>query len=250
MSWRKLARNWLLAFIDPSRLRGVIGLGRYLSHWRQYSKLAGYGAIRWYESYPRLTDWTSYTPFDNHYFYQSNWAARKLCMGVPPWHVDVGSSIMFIGVVCAITPTIFVDYRPLHAQTVGLTSIGGDLLKLPFSSNSVCSLSCLHVIEHIGLGRYGDVLDPEGSAKAARELTRVLAPKGRLLLSTPLGRERIQFNAHRVFEPSTVLNMFSELSFQSMAIVDDAGRFYAVANPNEPVDYEYGCGMFEFLKRE
>lgn len=249
MTWWSLTRNWLVVFVDSSRARGVTRLPRYLSDWRKFSQLAGRGAIRWRESYPCLTDWTPQTPFDPHLFFQACWAARKLAESKRQWHVDVGSSVMFVGPISAIVPTVFVDYRPLRASVAGLIPIGGDLVHLPLASDSVESLSCLHVIEHVGLGRYGDMLDPEGSIKAARELTRLLAPGGRLLLSTPIGRERVQFNAHRVFALSTVLSMFGELELVDMAMVDDDGKFHSTVSPNQTPDSEYACGMFEFTKR-
>lgn len=244
----RLAHNWLTAFVDPWRVLGIASLPRYFTDWRRYSQLAESGAIRWRESYPCLTDWASYTPFDAHFFYQACWAARKLATLVPAWHVDVGSSVMMLSVISAFVPTMFVDYRPFKAGVTGLSALVGDLLSLPFANSSVHSLSCLHVVEHIGLGRYGDLLDPQGSAKAARELIRVLAPGGRLLLSTLIGRERVQFNAHRIFAPQTVLSMFDELELVDFAMVDDGRRFRAHADPVQASGCEYVCGMFEFAR--
>lgn len=247
----QLAQHWLVAFVDPRRALGIVNLPRYLTHWRRYRRLAGPGAMRWQDSYPCLTDWTPATPFDPHYFYQASWAARKLAESKPTWHVDIGSSVIMIGVTSAITPTVFVDYRPFRAQITGLTTMGGDLLALPFANNSVHSLSCLHVIEHVGLGRYGDPIDPQGSIKAAHELVRILAPGGRLIFSTPVGRERIQFNAHRVFAPETVLKMFDGLGLGDYAMVDDQGVFHLHIHPAEVQvsSWEYGCGMFDFVKK-
>ena len=65
--------------------------------------------------------------------------------------------------------------------------------------------------EHIGLGRYGDPLDPLGTRKAAAELQRVLAPGGQLLFSLPVGRPRVEFNAHRVHDPHEVASWFDGL---------------------------------------
>lgn len=243
-----LARSWLKAFVDPRRVLGIFGLPRYFAEWHRYNQLAGSRVIRWQESYPCLTDWTAHTPFDPHYFYQAGWAARKLAKSVPAWHVDVGSSVMMISVISAFVPTMFVDYRPLKAGVTGLFALAGDLLSLPFANDSVDSLSCLHVIEHVGLGRYGEALDPQGTAKAARELVRVLAPGGRLLLSAPVGRERVQFNAHRIFAPETVLPMFDELELVDFAMVDDSGRFRAHVGPAQASGCEHACGMFEFAR--
>ena len=100
--------------------------------------------------------------------------------------MDVASSAITIGTISAITDTVFIDYRPLHARLSGLQSVGGDVTRLPLRKDTVESLSCLHVIEHIGLGRYGDPIDSQGAAKAARELERVLQPGGRLYLSVPV----------------------------------------------------------------
>src|SRR4051812_43996008 len=198
MRTASLLRNWVLAFLTPRPLVGALYLPRYLSHWRAYSRRAGKRAARFADSYPCLGDWTSATPFDAHYFYQGAWLARRLAARRPTEHVDVGSSALMLSVLSATTPVRHFDFRPLQAALPGLQCAAGDILALPLAAGSVASLSCLHVIEHIGLGRYGDPIDPEGSARAARELARVLAPGGRLYLSVPVGRERTCFNAHRV----------------------------------------------------
>lgn len=240
------ARHWLEAFIEFRRLAGLIALPRYFANWSRYSRLGG--AIDWRESYPILTDWVAHTPFDAHYFYQAAWVGRKLANAKPLWHLDVGSSVMMINVLSAIIPTVFLDYRPLCASLPGLTPVAGDVLALPIAPGTVQSLSCLHVIEHIGLGRYGDALDPEGSRKAASELVRILASGGHLYLSTPIGRERVQFNAHRVFAPETVLAMFRDLEYVDGAVVDDRGNFCTALDFARANHFEYGCGMYEFRK--
>jgi SAM-dependent methyltransferase len=140
------------------------------------------------------------------------------------------------------------DYRPLAADLPGLRSVGADILALPLAESSVRSLSCLHVIEHIGLGRYGDAIDPDGARKAAAELVRILAPRGRLFLSAPVGRERVCFNAHRVFAPESLMALFAPLRLHSFALVDDAGRFRDPARPEEARGLDYGCAMLELVK--
>ncbi|MBN8968301.1 MAG: DUF268 domain-containing protein [Rhizobiales bacterium] len=198
--------------------------------------------------YPCLTDWTSSTPFDPHYFYQGAWLARRLRDARPAVHVDVGSSVSVLSVLSANVSTVFVDYRPLHASLPGLFCVGGSILSLPFQDSSIDSLSCLHVLEHIGLGRYGDPIDPAGSERAAAELARVLAPGGKLYFSTPVGREQVSFNAHRVFAPAGVVGMFGTLRQVAFALVDDRGQFHPVAQLEAGASQEYGCGMYIFTK--
>jgi SAM-dependent methyltransferase len=221
---------------------------RYFSDWRAYNSLAGGRALKWKESFPQIFDRSTHTPFDAHYFFQACWLARKLAASGPIVHVDVGSSVSMIAILSGFVSTVFVDLRPLRAKVSGLIGLAGDLLCLPFADASIKSLSSLHVLEHVGLGRYGDALDPSGSGRTAAELVRVLAPGGRLFLSTPTGRERVEFNAHRVFAPATVLGMFESLELLSFSFVDDAGSFHPVGSPNDVAKAEYACGMFEFRR--
>ncbi|GAB4507066.1 MAG: hypothetical protein Tsb0026_01130 [Sulfuricaulis sp.] len=200
------------------------------------------------DSYPCLGDATHQTPFDAHYFYQGAWLSRKLAQRPPVKHVDIGSDVQVIGVISAFINTVFIDYRPLDSFLPGLECRQGNLAGLEIGAETVDSLSCLHVIEHIGLGRYGDPIDPEGPAKAAAELARVLAPGGSLFLSVPVGRERVCFNAHRVFAPDSVLRMFSSLKVLDSALVNDQGIYHEHADADRMADCEYGCGMFHFVK--
>ncbi len=242
------ARNWVMAFIQPRPLVGILYLPRFISHWVKYARSAPEQKLGLLDAQPCLGDWSTHTPFDAHYFYQGAWLARRIRQPGPDKHVDVGSSVMTISVLSAMVDTVFVDYRPLKAALPGLTTMAGDILSLPFEKDSVESLSCLHVIEHIGLGRYGDPVDPEGSRKAAAELQRVVCRGGRLYLSLPIGRERVCFNAHRVHGPDTVLKMFTEMRLIEFSFVGDDGQYHEDRNIDDASRLEYGCGMFLFEK--
>src|SRR6266699_1069939 len=167
----------------------------------------------------------------------------------PPVHTDIGSDVGMIGVMSAFVPIEFLDIRPLDVALKGLVSKKDDLSSLTLRSDSVSSLSCLHVREHVGLGRYGDPRDPDGHVKAAEELSRVLAYGGNLYLSVPVGRERACFNAHRVFSVATVKKLFSTLDLSEFALVDDRGRFEPNKDTSAVESYEYACGLFHFVKR-
>ncbi|WP_230383749.1 DUF268 domain-containing protein [Pedobacter endophyticus] len=136
--------------------------------------------------YPCLSDATTYTGFDRHYVYHPAWAARIIKANNPKKHIDISSTLHFCSILSAFIPVEFYDYRPAKLYLTGLKALGGDLLNLPFADRSVYSLSCMHTVEHIGLGRYGDPLDYDGDKKAIDELKRVLAPGGNLLFVVPL----------------------------------------------------------------
>lgn len=242
--------RWAAAFLAPHIVTKIRSLPHYLAAWAAYNKMIGASRQRlsFLDSYPCLADRFRETPFDPHYFYQAAWLARRLQDSRPTLHVDVGSSVMMVNVLTASLKMVFVDYRPLRVQLSNLCSIAGNVLQLPFRDESIKSLSCLHVIEHIGLGRYGDSLNPDGSQAAAAELLRVLRPGGRLFLSVPVGRERVCFNAHRVFEPETVQSFIHGLRLESFSLVDDAGRFNECIPISSMAELEYGCGLFEFVK--
>ena len=202
--------------------------------------------------YPCLKDKTLTTGFDRHYIYHPAWAARVLSETKPIEHVDISSSLAFCTLVSAFVPISFFDYRPAELQLSGLSSKSADLLSLPFEDRSISSLSCMHVVEHVGLGRYGDRLDPEGDLKAIEQLTRVLAIGGSLLFVVPIGKPRIQFNAHRIYSYEQILSYFSELDLMEFSLIPDSPKDGGLIR-NAPVELanlqSYACGCFWFIRR-
>jgi len=122
-----------------------------------------------------LYDKTKGTSFDKHYIYHTAWAARRLSALKPVDHTDISSLTYFSTVVSAFIPVSFYDYRPVDIRFDNLTCSHADISALPFKNNSIRSFSCLHVLEHIGLGGYCDVLVFAGDFKAISELKSVLA---------------------------------------------------------------------------
>lgn len=222
---------------------------RYFSDWRRYSTIPGAEPLCWRDTYPCLFDRTATTPLDAHYFYQDTWAFKAIQASAPTSHVDVGSRAIFVGMLAATTRVTFVDLRPLIVDSENLSCTAGSILALPFADDSLCSLSCLHVAEHVGLGRYGDALDPLGTEKATRELARVLAPRGHLYFSVPVGKPRVCFNAHRVHSPARILEYFRELKLVQFSGVDDAGNLVEGIDPHELADASYACGLFHLRKK-
>lgn len=199
---------------------------------------------------PCLDDNTSQTGFDPHYLYHISWACRCVKALNPAKHVDISSHVYFASTLSAFIPVDFYDYRPSPIKLSNLVSGAADLLELPFADNSIESLSCMHVVEHIGLGRYGDPLDPEGDLKAVAELKRVLAPGGSLLFVVPVGRSRLMFNGHRIYSFAQIESMFAGLELKECALIPDdfSGGIVANANPGMIDAQEYGCGLFRWQK--
>jgi SAM-dependent methyltransferase len=247
--WKWL-NHWAEQIIDLRRVsRGLKGMGWYLSDLRRYGSLKEAEPIKLNNTWPQLHDRTTYTGIDAHYFYVNGWAIRKIFAQRPNLHVDIASQTIFVNLLSAAIPTIFIDFRPLRVNLSGLKSMAADILKLPFSSSSIDSLSCLHVAEHIGLGRYGDLLNPLGTQKAAEELSRVLRPQGNLYFAVPVGIPRLQFNSHRIFSAQTIRDYFSDLELLEFSGIDDFGNYKV----NVPLTYfeksNYACGFFWFQNK-
>ncbi len=200
---------------------------------------------------PRMEDATATTGFDAQYLYHCSWAARELAARKPQRHVDFSSSLWFVGLGSAICPIEHYDYRPPELSLDNVKVGSCDLMQLPFADNTLASISCMHVIEHIGLGRYGDHIDATGDRKAMQELARVLAPGGTLLFATPVGRPRIVFNAHRIYSYEEILAAFPELTVESFALITDGrhgGKLVVNADPAMVAEQRYGCGCWVFRK--
>lgn len=236
--------------IDPIKFtQGIYGYFRFAKDLIKYKQLDSKSKIVNLSLFPILHEKTKLTGLDAHYFYQQLWAFEQILKRRPSRHVDIGSTYEMSGYISKITKAEFVDIRPIKTSLRNLFVRKGDILSLPYNDNSLQSVSCLHVVEHVGLGRYGDRIDPSGTIKACRELSRILKKGGYLYLSTPVGKNKICFNAHRIHSPQEILGYLRELKLLSFSIVDDNGNFI------ENVDYakydklNYGCGFFIFTKR-
>ncbi len=241
--------RWIVVFFDPIKLvRAFPNMISFLFDWIRYKQLKGSEKTRLIDSFPNIHDKTSTTPFLRHYFYQDIWAFRNIVNSKTPTHVDVASRIDFVGMLTAVTHVTFIDIRPLLADLTNFDSRSGSILAMPYDDNTIQSLSCLHVAEHIGLGRYGDPLDPEGTKKACKELARVLAKGGNLYFSLPVGKPRLCFNAHRIHAPSQILEYFSDLKLVKLSGIDDDNHYFPDIERSILDASNYACGLFHFTK--
>ena len=207
--------------------------------------------LEWNDRYPCLEDATAEAVFDRHYVFHTAWAARVLAQTRPQSHIDISSSIYFNAIASAFIPVIFYDYRLTNLNLPNLQSGTADLKSLPFESNSIKSLSCMHVLEHIGLGRYGDAIDPHGDIKAIAELKRTLAINGDLLLVLPVGKPKVIFNAHRIYSYSQIISYFNEFELRDFSLIPDNekdGNLIYDASQAMADAQDYSCGCFWFRK--
>lgn len=188
-----------------------------------------------------------------HYFHQDLLVAQKIFKKNPERHLDIGSRIDgFVAHIAAFRGIEVLDIRPQPSVSENITFRQFDLMQLPPDELIDCtdSLSCLHTLEHLGLGRYGDLLDPAGYLTGLQHLTQILKPGGTLYLSVPIGPQRIEFDGHRVFDASYVVELLKpDYTLQSFSFVDDWGSLHK----NVPVEQAngciYGCGIFEAVRR-
>jgi SAM-dependent methyltransferase len=240
----QVAKDILIRF--PKK---VIRFFEYLGEFSAFRKQTGKRfTVSYKDAYPCLKDKLTTTPFDQHYIYHPAWAARKVMQINPAEHVDISSKLYFGTIMSAILPIRFYDYRPAAIQLSNYSSGEADLNKLPFEDNSIESLSCMHTIEHIGLGRYGDVIDGDGDLKAIEELKRVTKVGGSLLFVTPVGQPRVEYNAHRIYSFEQIIDYFAPLTLQEFSLVPDSGGLIENADPALVKQQQYGCGCFWFKK--
>ena len=198
------------------------------------------------EFQPCLFDNLSYTPLDPVYFYQDTWASKKIFELKPKHHVDIGSNAKTVGIISQFVPTTMVDIRPIKLKLNNLFFVKGSILNLPFKDNSVESVSSLCVVEHIGLGRYGDKIDVYGSEKAISELKRVVKVGGVILFSVPVDKEnKVYYNAHRAFTRDYILSLFDNFK-----LIEEKYQYGGAIYDKYDPDKGFGTGLFMFIKKE
>jgi len=238
---------------DPRLLGNLRHVWRYLRTRDTFRRRGGVIT----NTAPILTDFTSLAgTAKGHYFHQDLLVATMVHEANPRRHIDIGSRVDgCVAHIASFRPVEVLDIRDLPScGHPNIQFLKADLMEPAAAMQGAAdSVSCLHAIEHFGLGRYGDPIDPEGHVKGFRNICRMVAPGGRLYISFPVARKRqVVFNAHRVFKPSDIFDWFeADLRFTlcSFSFVDDAGallRDVAVDDPR--VDADYGCGIYTFVR--
>ena len=206
----------------PSSWRRPGAVRRYAKDVRRYMAARAATSQEIVHLAPFLEDASSTTPVGLTYFYQDTWAAKQVFRFKPQQVVDIGSTALLVGVLSQFCRVISVDIRPLPVTLPGLECRKGTVTELPFADASVEFVTSLCVLEHIGLGRYGDPIDPLGTERAVREIQRVLAPGGVLAASIVAGPPCTMFNAHRIIPRPDFLALFPGYGIEDEVFISDA----------------------------
>ena len=195
---------------------------------------------------------------NGHYFHQDLLVAQQVFKNNPIKHLDIGSRIDgLVAHIASFRCIDVMDIRPLRNTIPNICFIQADLM-MPISASlydAFDSISCLHALEHFGLGRYGDPIKHDGHLIGLENIARMLKMDGKFYFSTPIGPQRIEFNAHRVFSINYLLHQFDDIyKVDNFSFVDDRGDLHqnVELNPeliNSNCFCNYGCGIFEMTKR-
>lgn len=259
--FRRIYHLLVLFGIDPRRtIRSLLALPSYFHDFRSLAAQRAHSVrdFPFGKPYPCLDDRTQDSGYaSGHYFHQDLLVARRVHSNNPANHVDVGSRIDgLVAHVASFRAIDVLDIRPLSSTIPNVRFIQMDLtMPLPPEMVGISdSLSCLHAIEHFGLGRYGDPVNYDGYIVGLDNLHLLLTKGGKLYFSVPIGPQRIEFNAHRVFSLSYLLECFDgKYRLDRFSYVDDLGDLHEDQQITDAARLEsfgcnYGCGIFEMTK--
>lgn len=205
--------------------------------------------------WPMISDKYAAAGIIGNYFWQDLWAAKLICKSGVREHFDIGSRIdgFIAHLLVADIDVTLIDIREFPVKIDKLHTIVDDATYLhQIPDESIESMSALCSLEHFGLGRYGDPIDPEACFKCFTNIQKKLKEGGQLYISLPIGHERVEFNAHRIFYANTIVECFSELDLEEFSCITKEGIEYNVElhkYDEDTHDGQYRYGLFHFIKR-
>ncbi len=250
---------WSVGFDFNHLMRNVTSWGWFLGdYFRLKKQMGANNDFHFGFPYPVFSERSSQSgEFSGHYLHQDLLVANKVFKSQPEKHVDIGSKISgFVTHVASFREIEVFDIRELKAKIKNVRFVQADLMALdPSLENYTDSISSLHVLEHFGLGRYKDPIDAEGHLKGLDNIYRMLKKGGKFYYSGPIGPQRINFNAHRVFSLEYLKNiLLDKYQLDSFSYVDDGGELFEDQDlfaPQAKNNYgcTFGCGIFELTKK-
>lgn len=259
--WRKLVGTLRLFGLDFSRAAGSIrGLPKFIRDYRTFRRLsaADQSGFPIQRILPILDDHLfSAGTVSSQYFHQDLYVARRIFECSPKRHIDIGSRIDgLVSHVAVFRQIEVIDIRPLSISARNIIFLQADLQNLQVAGRigKADSVSCLNAVEHFGLGRYGDMLQVDGHLQGIHNITRLVVDGGLCYLSVPIGPQRVEFNAHRVFAARTIPEFLkNEFRLERFSFVDDVGEFhenvsFALADATQHFGCYFGCGIYELRR--
>ena len=251
--FKPLTQFFIALGFDPRKILYLRNHLKYRKHYKDFQRLGG----KITHKYKVIDNFDAQAGFaKGHYFHQDLLIASLIHQKNPIRHIDIGSRVDgFVAHVASYRKIEVFDVRDLedtgHKNIIFTKSNLMDNKKSPIEITD--SLSCLHVIEHFGLGRYGDPLDPLGHVKGFNNMLNMIKPNGTLYISFPIGRQNeVHFNAHRVFHPKDILSWVNDgnlIQLERFDYVDDTGDLHQNVDINrDKIDVNYGCGIYTFKK--
>ena len=256
---KKLNDSFKSCGLDLSiAFNAIRGIKVYLHDYYKFKKQKGTDTLFPFGKFwPVFGDrYTKSGTMKGHYFHQDLYVARKIFNNNPVRHIDIGSRTDgFVAHVAVFREIEIIDVREQISKVKNITFKKADLMQLPEGMLDCCdSLSSLHAIEHFGLGRYGDPVDYNGHLKGIETMTKMLKSGGKFYFSVPMGRQRVEFNAHKVFSLRYLLDIIKDkYTLDSLSFIDDKGDFVENVTLNDKdIDANYGCNwgcvIFELTK--
>lgn len=245
---KKMANALLIVGFDVHKFyKNVKNAKKFLSD-RKTWKNSG-GKIDSY--FPILTDYGAQAgSAQGHYFHQDLIVAKEIFRQSPRRHIDVGSRVDgFVAHVASFREIEIIDIRPIEIGH-GIKFTETDLTKP--HRDKADSVSCLHALEHFGLGRYKDDIDPSGHFSGFRNLVELVEDGGMLYLSFPVSSNpRVEFNAHRVLSTTEIFEWEGAqfLDLEKYWLIDDSGQPKQGAEPSDSFPLRFGCAIYAFRKK-
>lgn len=189
------------------------------------------------------------------YFWQDLWAAKKVFQNPADIHYDIASRVDgFIAHLLSFGQSVrAIDIRPADAVIPGYEFKQADATNMDsFEDGTIKSLSALCSLEHFGLGRYGDEIDPEACFKCMHAIQNKMATGGNLYISVPIGMEHLVFNAHRVYYAQTIVDEFSQMTLMEFSCYVDGNVESNIdlhKYDNSSTEGALKIGLFHFKKK-
>lgn len=126
--------------------------------------------------------------------------------------LDVGSTSceMFYQILPKSIEINGINLNPQKNNNPNIKLQHGDIRNTDYENNYFDCITCISVLEHIGVsGRYNSDEDQEGDKKAMKEIHRILKPNGNLLLTIPYGAKDV-LPINKLYNKERIQKLFND----------------------------------------